>query len=226
MDIHLFEIFLVIFMFPWLLINCGLPHKYFSNTELLNIIERLSSEYPKISRVYSIGKSVQNIDLRVIEISDNPGIHEELEPEVKYIGNIHGNEVVGRQVLVHLVEHLLTSYGKNDTITNLINTTRIHIICSLNPDGYERGDTRDGRFNYNHVDLNRNFNDPFDRRLVNIQPETVAITRWLKQYPFVLSAALHGGALVANYPYDNTPFEERNDYQTKYAPCPDDDVYM
>ena len=116
--------------------------------------------YQDISRLYSIGKSVSGRDLWVFEISDNPGVHEPLRPEFKYIGNMHGNEAVGREMLLLLIKSLCESYGVDERITTLVNSTRIHIMPSMNPDGFENSHEKDrssimGRANDNNIDLNR-----------------------------------------------------------------------
>uniref|UniRef100_T1J6F0 Peptidase M14 domain-containing protein n=1 Tax=Strigamia maritima TaxID=126957 RepID=T1J6F0_STRMM len=197
--------------------------------ELEKFLQTYSNRYPNITRLYSIGKSVRGRDLWVLEITDNPGIHEPGEPEFKYVGNMHGNEVVGRKVLVLLIQLLCEGYGRSSKITELIDTTRIHILPSMNPDGFEMAQQGDragltGRPNAHMIDLNRNFPDQYVKTPDNDiqEPETTAVMTWIKTFPFVLSANLHGGSLVANFPYDNNPqFKDG-----KYSPAPDEKIFI
>ena len=188
-------------------------------------LKKTAEKFPSITRLYSIGKSVHGKSLLVLEISDNPGNHEPGEPEFKYIANMHGNEVTGREMLLLLASYLCENYGKDPSITSLVDSTRIHLMPTMNPDGYEKSRMGDvssitGRTNAHGVDLNRNFPDRFQGSPRTLEPETRAVIEWMKQHPFVLSANLHNGALVANYPFDNS-----KSGLSVSSPTNDDDVF-
>lgn len=143
------------------------------------MLHDLANKYPNITRLYSIGKSVQGRELYVLEIARHPGEHRFGIPEFKYVANMHGNEVVGRELLLLFAKYLLENYKIDDRLTKLIDTTRIHLLPSMNPDGYElsvEGDASSlvGRKNGNDIDLNRNFPDQYGTNEYNrnVQPET------------------------------------------------------
>jgi len=190
---------------------------YHNYDELTGFLQEINSQYPNITNLLSIGQSVEGRELWVLEVSDNPGVNE-LEPEFKYIANMHGDETVGRELSLFLIEWLVQEYGTNQRATDLVNNTSIFIMPSMNPDGFESGD----RYNANGVDLNRDFPDQFDDPNNSIngrQPETRAMMEWTWNHNFVLSANMHTGALVANYPYDGPN-------SGTYSAAPDDDLFI
>lgn len=106
--------------------------------ELQRLFHSLAEKYPHLARVFSIGKSVEGRELLVLEISENVNHRSPGEPMVKYIANMHGDEAVGRQLLIILGQHLLNEYGKDQRITKLVNQTDIYLMPSMNPDGFEK----------------------------------------------------------------------------------------
>jgi carboxypeptidase D len=193
--------------------------KYTSNVELPDYLLKLQKDYPQLLEVSSIGSSSDENDLLVVRINrDVKRPRSIMVPMFKYVANMHGDETVGRQLLIWLAEYMVKNYGVDPDVTQLVDTTDIYLMPSMNPDGF--GKSREGscesiqnyygRYNKNGIDLNRDFPDRFDQRIIEKlynakrQPETLAVMDWIKSNPFVLSANLHGGAVVASYPYDNT----------------------
>ena len=156
---------------------------------------------------------------------------------VKYIANMHGNEVVGREMMLALPVYLLEKYEQrtDQGIIHLIENTDIHIMPSMNPDGFERSkigicsgyDHQSGRTNNNQVDLNRNFptwddlEKPVSELYQKVEPETRAVMRWILENPFALSINYHDGAVVANYPYDDSDAPEG-----QVSPTPDNELFV
>ena len=214
----------------WLILgtaNADLDFNYHSYTSIVSTLNAYKAQFPDKVYLYSIGKSVQNRDMLVIAIADSqPDKHITLRPEAKYIGNMHGNEVPSKEILLHLIDYMLNNQSADPSVDYVMKNTRLHLLVTMNPDGLEMSTVGDcssvqGRYNANGFDLNRNFPDLFMCNTATHQPETQAVMNWLESTQFVLSANFHGGAVVANYPYDNTANGD-----SVYSLSNDNDVFI
>ncbi|XP_023129260.2 inactive carboxypeptidase-like protein X2 [Amphiprion ocellaris] len=145
-----------------------LDFKHHSYKEMRQLMKVVNEMCPNITRIYNIGKSHSGLKLYAIEISDNPGDHEVGEPEFRYTAGSHGNEVLGRELLLLLMQFMCLEYlAGNQRIRHLVEETRIHLLPSVNPDGYEKafevGSELSGwslgRWSNDGIDIHHNFPD-------------------------------------------------------------------
>ncbi|WP_299224446.1 M14 family zinc carboxypeptidase [uncultured Psychroserpens sp.] len=183
---------------------------YPTYTQYVAKMNYFASTYPNLCTLESIGNTNNGRELLMLKISDNVSTNE-AEPEFMYTSSMHGNELAGFPLMIRLAEYLLSNYGSDAEVDNIVNSTVIYINPLANPDGAYR-DTGNNvinnprRGNANNVDLNRNYAD----NVAGIhydgvyEVETVAFMKFEEAHDIVLSANFHGGIELVNYPYDNT----------------------
>ena len=181
---------------------------YPSYQQYLDYMAGFVAAYPDICKIDTVGLSGMGRLILALKISKNVGT-EEAEPQFLHTSSIHGDETTGYVLMLHLIDYLLSNYGTNADITNLINTTEILINPLANPDGtYHGGNSSVNgavRYNASGVDINRNFPDPKVGQHPDgnaWQVETVAWMAYAGNNHFTMSANFHGGAEVFNYPWD------------------------
>jgi hypothetical protein len=183
---------------------------YHDYLELTEILSQFRAEYPELLSLHSAGQSEQGRELWYVKISDSPETEEE-EPKFLYIANMHGNEVVGREVMLKFIERLITTYHSDQRVKSLVDHSQLYIMPSMNPDGFELG----RRFNAEGYDLNRNFPDPSVGEADSAEgkaAETRAVMQLHDEHEFHASLNFHGGQLCVNIPWDhraNINSEER-----------------
>jgi len=181
--------------------------RYPTYSTYLAMMQNWAEQFPTLCHIDTIGTSVNGrlILSMYIETETDDDLY---RPEFFYSSTMHGDEVTGFVMMLRLIDTLLNGYGHNAQYTDLINRTRISINPLSNPDGtYYGGDNTvqySRRYNANNVDLNRNYPDPFGTPPINAQQvENTAMINYVGNHSFRLSANLHGGAEVMNYPWDS-----------------------
>jgi hypothetical protein len=173
-----------------------------------SLMHKLATDYPSICRYHEIGNTPGGHKIMLLQLGDNVAQHEK-EPRLLYTSSMHGDELTGYVLMLRLAHYLLSNYGQDARVDSLMNNVEIWINPLANPDGaYYTADSTvisAKRYNYNFVDLNRNYPDPYAGQHPygnSWQPETQYFMALADSLEFNVSANFHGGAEVMNYPWD------------------------
>ncbi len=196
--------------------------KYPTYDQYLQMMQGFASDYPAICRLDTFGTSEEGRLLLALKISNNVEA-DEAEASFLYTSTMHGDEVVGYVLLLRLADSLLTGYGNDPEVTTLVNNLSIWINPLANPDGSFSNDnnlslTNAFRDNVNEIDLNRDFPIPFGIEADDTTGrarETRDMMEFMSLHRFSLSANIHSGTEVVNYPwdYDSTLHADDNWYR-------------
>ncbi|MGW6708290.1 M14 family zinc carboxypeptidase [Streptomyces sp. NPDC054956] len=152
----------------------GVFRPYSGKGGLQEEILRTAQENPGLTKVVSIGKTVQGKDILALKVTKNAKKSRDGDkPSVLYMSNQHAREWITPEMTRRLMHHTLDNYGKDPRITKLVDSTEMWFLLSANPDGYDytfapdgqrlwrknmRDNNGDGKITAGDgVDLNRNF---------------------------------------------------------------------
>ena len=103
--------------------------------EVHDIMSSLARRYPNLTELYSIGQSFNGVSLMLIEVTNERTGPASEKPAFYLDGGIHAAELTGSEVALYTLGYLLENYGKDDQVTELLDTRAFYIRPKFNPDG-------------------------------------------------------------------------------------------
>ncbi|MFL5785614.1 MAG: M14 family metallopeptidase, partial [Bacteriovoracaceae bacterium] len=204
---------------------------YFNPQEIEDFLRNVHAQYPDITEIKSIGKSLEGRDIWAIKISDNVRA-DEIEPSILVNGMHHAREVMTPEITTDMISYLTSNYGKLPEVTKWVNDNEIWVVPMFNVDGNNKMWTEDSMWRKNTrdgfgVDLNRNY--PYGWNTCNgsssntgaqdyrgtapaSEPETQAMMKLVESIKPVFNISYHSYSEIVIYPYgcrpNRTPAEE------------------
>jgi len=187
------------------------PYKHLSFAELSSTLYNLTKNFPDLIKLetahdlYNLSNpdcSPFQCPIFIVTLTHFPTLDQN-RPEVFISGALHGNEVLGPNVAVYLIEYMAEKYNKSDWITYLLTHRKIVIMPVANSQGYYYN-RREENVNGYLFDPNRDF--PYDNSPSNCMNTLSgqAVYQVISSHLFILGITFHGGDSVVSYPWGST----------------------
>ncbi|KFD70304.1 hypothetical protein M514_09565 [Trichuris suis] len=196
--------------------------------EIHGFLKAIQRKFPSITEVVKIGASYEGREMLAIRIGKL-----KTNKIIWVDAGTHAREWIGPATAVYLINRLTENYGKNPTVTELVNKFNFYILPVLNPDGYEYSWTTNRLWRKSRakndctfdtccygVDLNKNFPFAFEANLNPCrsdysgpyyfsEPETKAMHEFFREIygQVLLYLTLHSYGQYLEMPYGMEPTE-------------------
>ncbi|XP_049524085.1 carboxypeptidase M-like [Dermacentor silvarum] len=198
------------------LVASAMEFKYHTLDEVNAFVHHVSSEHGSLVTLQYLGNTIKGRRIWQL-ILTNRAKEDSFIPNLHLIANIYGNDVMTREVVMHLVEYMVGHAQSDPDVHWLLNNARLHVVPSVNIDGSDASIPGDcsgmtGGENSNGVAINRNFPSAFERVAPSsrapVEPESASVLRLMRAHPALLTVLLFAGLHGVLYPYDDQPGAE------------------
>lgn len=124
----------------------GTPHqpkvevswnRYYTYDGVVDIMQKIAKAYPNLTRLESIGKSVEGRNIWMLAVSDFKTGNPDRKPAMYIDGNIHSNEIQGTEFSLYTAWYLTEMFDELDFIEELLKDKTFYIVPTINPDARE-----------------------------------------------------------------------------------------
>lgn len=162
--------------------------------------------HPDLARVETYGKTQQGRTLSYLKLGSS-NADQVAKPKLFLDAATHGDELISTEVLIALTKELLSGYGKDERLTEMLDRSEIYISFVVNPDGFVNQQRYEG-----WVDPNRSYpwpGDPSKKPTKSIQ----ALIDLFEKERFAGSMTFHAYGKLLMYPwgYSRDPIENTED---------------
>ena len=121
----------------------GTPHqpkveaswnRYNTYDGIVDLMQKIAKAYPKLTRLESIGKSVEDRDIYMLTVSDFGTGDPDKKPAMYIDGNIHSNEIQGAEFSLYTAWYLTEMFEDLEFINQLLKDKTFYIVPTINPD--------------------------------------------------------------------------------------------
>jgi hypothetical protein len=135
---------LVVLLPTAVLAQAGPYDRYLNQDELTRAARALVQQHGANAQLSSLARTDAGRDIWLLTLGRRQGRALDSRPALLVVGNIEGNHLIGSAAALYTAEHLLTQYGRDPAVTQLLDERTVYVIPRANPDGAELAFTLPG----------------------------------------------------------------------------------